>query len=251
MVVRGVQVLLLGILVAGCAYAPTEPARQPTATARGFVTRQDGLGEFRDYSSIRVEILGSGLATTSDSDGYWRINGVTPGSYQILFTATGYDSSVTDPVWLYPPVSETIRGNVNRERDIQMRIDSVVSRPQSIIEFYVWGNDSTSYSYPHPTAILYVGRSPKVGPRREDHLWSTSLWANFDPPNRWNGSFYRSELQQFKLGSTEPPVRSGETLYFVVYCAGSNGAPKYQYPDGSFRWMNLKSRSNVYSFVFP
>jgi len=93
----GLAVLTILISVAGCKSTSNPAALQGTgsSTLTGTVTSlsADGIRTL-DSSGVSVTLEGTSFATTTDHTGSFTIDGIPAGVYNIIFTKSGFDSTI-------------------------------------------------------------------------------------------------------------------------------------------------------------
>ena len=239
------------LLLSACRYNPTSvvvpDTSIQTSMVRGFVLvsgRADSL--HRDYSGVKVEILGTSLFDFTNRDGEYRIPSVPPGNYTVLMSMDGYDTLATGG-YVLPPNGlylspRTIYKPLNQEnfldslQTIQDRLDLY---PRTLID----GEDGRG------TLTLFVGRTPDVSPLPAGHVVSM--------PNVTSGTINPQTLaRRLAIGTSslyesitgKEGFKQGDSAYVVAY----SGTAFYVEPNSTdLHFLNLRGRSNVRGFVVP
>ena len=256
------SLLLLPVFVlAACRYSPsdsgtggdTSDGGLKTSTVRGTVTvegKSDSL--HTDYSGVRIEILDTKLSAVSNQLGFWSIDSVPAGSYDILYSRDGYDSVLDYSVQVLPPVGARLGINeLMQAQTVPYRIDTVwPAGPYPLI--LLSALDSTPTRMSSHCFAAFAGHTREVGPLDSQHDVAMFARLNSGGGNYLNFSMSRAALQQSNtLGGKR--FKSGDSVYLKLYTCGTYYAPQVIYDANGTksRWMNLRNPSPVVGFVLP
>jgi hypothetical protein len=232
------------VVTASCRYSPSDSdtdATIRTSTLRGWLTlegREDSI--HRDHSGAKVELLGTRLSGYTDAQGYFEIAGIPNGSYTILMSAPGFDTAAKEGSVILAPYGKVVTDMLEPATSQSIVLDSI----SALVPYYTFVYARSSGSYP---ILMFFGRTREVDARWENHVLSQS--KSIDQFSGATGTIVlHSTLQYPYVPPGKTGFRSGDSVYAVAY-TGS-----YQVLDTatrSYRWMNLRNKSNVIGFKIP
>jgi hypothetical protein len=236
------QCLMIALVsLVGCGDPPIEPvnfARLEVSSAWGYATYDSTFSDsiHRDHSGVRVELLKTKHATVADRNGYWRIDSIPAGFYDVCFSRAGYDTIIH----LYQPIfAPAGRGfldiiELRWRKGGSLFFNSAAWQTQS---------DAGAWLYSKPEGNvwvfeLYLGRSRSVSP----------VYGAFDAHYRY--SFRPGESVIFVRDARlrQDGFRPGDSVYAVAYYQDSIGIDG---STGTARYINSRCISNTIGFRIP
>jgi hypothetical protein len=250
---KAAKIFLIVLLLAGCRYSPVESGDRivnssiPKSSVRGWVRLQGMDSTHFNYAGVKVEVEGTTHFGTSTLEGYFQLDSIPQGKYNLVFTYPGYDTVVVEDYMIFPPSSNVIVTSLAPSETVQLILDSVNTWNPSPMQIFGSAQPNDAYGL---TRAIYVGKTRSVGPAWDDYSYSTD--AYFYRNNNGAGYFcqnlFTSILKQEYVEPGHRGFLSGDSVYVVTYTfSGERFDPKIN----QFRRMNLANRSNVIGFVLP
>ena len=230
-----------------CKTQPTAPAG--TATIIGRVLLAQSYFQYTPaYGGINVTIEGTNFSGLTDDSGYYTINSVPTGTYNVLFSKSGYGDvrlfsmSVTGggnaPVYFHPTQYNTytmlykIPNIVTSLREVEIK-DTTLPTEEQITYLIAKGNISPGplMNQLYGGIAVYVSHSSDVSNLLGHYatfFYDGELglgYANY-PIDTTTESFIFG-IPQYNL--TSAGFNSGDSIYVATY-----GAPLYNYPPGDY-----------------
>ena len=241
----------LFLLSVGCSteWRLEDPPLAAVATLSGML-RHEGTGKQRDYSGATIALEGTSLFGMTDSVGYWKIDSVPAGVYNIIASKPGFDSGFVPGVEVNPPTGRFL------ERDIQLRtpwvhyyqLKNLRIRNEGNGDLYVFDLTQTVGDELFRSVEVFCGSSRDVSPERNMFQLSVSAYLS-GSPNSLSGSVYLSRASLLGM-FVESPFRgfaTGDSIYFAIFTVDDRG----HYPSTGWpRYMNFRRRSNAIGTLF-
>jgi hypothetical protein len=196
----------------------------------------------RDYSGVKVELLGTNLQAFTDDQGLFVIDSVPPGSYTVAASMEGYDSVIVTELVILPPDGAYVLMDW-----LLKRSDVAFSFTFASVQFanIVIGFEPELSQSESANLALYFARTRNVGPAWEDYDAVDQTSLGQQSPNAFSissGSLKLPSVIQGKRG-----FQKGDSVYVVGYTyRGYVRNQSYVY-----RYTNLRNRTNVVGFVMP
>jgi hypothetical protein len=232
-----IVIVIVAVFVSSC-HTATEPQRVLPGTVVGHVVIDDTMGFMSSafsasYSGIVVRIEGSSFLTTTDSLGFWKIENIPAGTYNISATKNGFGLDRMCGVVISGPGITDLR--IVRS----FRLNERVHWTPTLYR------DSGSNSLAFFAGIWGLGVDYVVD-RRSDVRAEDSHSYIVDPATFCEDECSVNENDLFNAG-----FERGQTVYVSAI---ANGAPKNRYWDsetGGWKIVNPGLKSNVIAVVLP
>lgn len=216
---------------------PAGPAGQSqlTGSMSGIVNLylSDGNQE-TDASGVNISVAGTSLSTTTDSTGQWTINGISTGTYTVMYTKTGFGMSEQQGIQfvgggpdflgtiiLSQPPDFSVRINPSECTSDSARFLIVVTTSTFDREVLIAVGTDASVSASTAGKYLYAGIFDDGGTTGNEGIPSTALHA--------------------------AGLVSGTTAYIVAYPLSDDS------PTGNFysSYFDIGSKETVYTSLGP
>ena len=227
--------LALCLTVFGCSVS-NEPSSELTGTlvGRAYSIKEGTASEFEAHEKIRVEIEGTGLSTSPDSLGNWRIDNVPTRAISIAYSKAGFATVRQNPIMF-------VGGGIIRVPEVYLykipdcgvSLDSSRMLPNDRVQIY------SHLDCPDQASIVtfFFSNSRSVSSEDYSHyvLASGQLGVSYANP-------YKSELGQY--------LNANDSIFVSAY----HGSYGYGYLDSAsnkFMFSGLNpNRSQVIGFKF-
>jgi hypothetical protein len=236
--------LFIGLIcISGCSSSTGSSSPSLSGSMTGLVALYQSNGNRTNASGVTVSIQGTSLSTTTDSTGKWTINGLSAGTYTIVFTKASYGTMEQQGV-------QFVGGGLALVSSIEM-----VQPPTFTVAINAHGYDGDDYiDYTIDGAIggqgfvlIAVGTDSTVSASDPTKY----LYADWNETTDTTGAFYISIPLLYGAG-----FQSKTTAYAVAYPLNNDGGYEYfaSYLDDSTGrqvYPSLGARSNVVPIGIP
>ena len=235
------------IVSTGCQYSPSQ-TDEPTGVVRGWLSLEGRADSIHmDHSGAKVELLGTDFSTFTNWRGEYRIDGVPPGNYTLVYSAEGYDTLFISNTSILPPNGYYAeRDRLYLTSPITIALDSIAGAPQLTL----YGKHLSAITA-RRDAYFFVGRTRDVSPEWGSYV-TTLHYANAGGWDSQTGQGIIFLQSQSLCYPNWPPGTSGFKRGDSAYVVGYPSTGMLLDPASTaWRWVNLGERSNVLGFIVP
>ena len=207
--------ILVNILMVGCKgdkgdvglTGPQGPIL--TGNISGFVElhSKDFL-RYSDNSGVEVSVEGTNISTTTDINGRWTLSNLSTGTYNIVFTKTGF-GNIKKIGYQFAGGGTAYLDKIILVQKPSIKITSISTNVSS--SFYVSGELSTNANPNYgSTVLLFMDTTNNVSSNPNNYLICTNAWAS-------NSSiFYELNISHSQLREILS-LQSGTHVYIAAY----------------------------------
>lgn len=219
-----------GFTIAGC--KKESPPVEKKAVLQGTVRSvSEYYVELNDADNVRVTVGDSNYSAITDNKGFFKIDGVPVGRYQVMFEKNGYmvknDScEIAEPgdtislntiIW---QVSKTFITNLSMELNgYTLYAKGTITHQSPIVDFANYTEPAVHWDLNTPTMEVFCSKSSNVSLEAYEN-WAKGISA--DEVYRFVYPVFYLSGKEFKIKMLwpTPAPSSGETLYYIVYGGG-------------------------------
>ena len=248
-------VLVFGQLLMSCKQASNPSSVQP-GSVTGVASLWDSAGPMASSVGVTVALDNSNYSTQTDATGFWKIDNVSPGNYNITVSKSGFGLCKAYGITIEGPGTASLSPQMTFEAaatdapvisNLAIHQGGDTGSVTSVVGAISVDNNNSSI-----TPVIFMDLSPNVQPGDAHTLFQ--LWRANEYINNQFGWSVDAIHQAGIPSGTTVYISASEVNFGSVWHPGGAGISSGSYSDpvdNSIHFITPGSRSNVIAVTIP
>jgi len=247
-------VLVFGQLLSSCKQNSNPTDVQP-GSVTGVASLWDSVGPMASSAGVTVVLENSNYTTQTDATGFWKIDNVSPGNYNITVSKSGFGLCKAYGVTVEGPGTASVTPTMIFEAaptDVPAISNMTIHQGDTGSLTSVLGAISVSNNNSSIMPVIFMDLSPNVQPGDAHKLFQ--LWRAYEYTSNQFGWSVDAIHQAGIPSGTTVYISASEVNFASVWHPGGEAISSGSYTDpvdNSIHFITTGPRSNVVAVTIP